>query len=113
MPDGGSTSDTGGDVAHGSIVVVADPDGDEVVGSVANGPVISHIIGSTSFNRDDLAGNDKLGVGAKSSGAGIVIEENVGDKIGRSAVKDAVGSWKRWGGGGRGGGVGSFVGESV
>jgi len=56
MPNGGGTGDARGDVAHGGIVVVADPDGNQIVRSKADGPVVPQIVAGSSFDSDLLVG---------------------------------------------------------
>ena len=82
VPDGSGTSDTGSEVAHGGVVIVADPSGDEEFGSVANGPVVAQIVGSAGFDRDDLTSNDEFGVGPKSCRSGAVVLNNMRNEIG-------------------------------
>ena len=49
MPDRGSAGDTDR-VYHGGVISVASPDTDNHIGSIAHGPVIRKIIGSTGLS---------------------------------------------------------------
>lgn len=89
VPDGGGASDTGGDVAHGGVVVVADPSGDEVVGGVAEGPVVAEVVGGAGFDSDLLTGDVEDRIEAEGTGAGLVVGEDVGDLVGDARVENA------------------------
>ena len=60
VPDGRGAGDAGGDIGHGGVVKVTDPDcGKKVVGKT-NGPVVPHIIGGSCLDGDLVVGNDKV-----------------------------------------------------
>lgn len=50
IPDRGSAGDTGGDLTHGRVVIVAYPDGGEQVGGVADGPVVAQVLGGAGLD---------------------------------------------------------------
>ncbi len=54
---------------HGGVVKIADPGGDEVVGSVADGPVVAKVVGGAGFYGDFRVVGD-VKVRAKGRGSG-------------------------------------------
>jgi len=73
IPDGRGAGDTGGDLAHGLVIVVADPSGYQIILGVTDGPVVTHAVGSAGFDSDFLTGDMKNRMGAKSLRAGKII----------------------------------------
>ena len=94
VPDGSGTGVAGFEVgAHGGVVVVADPNGDETgigSGSVANRPVVSFFFGSAGFDTDRLSGNVEDAASAEGAGASAVIEEDVRDEKGDFGGKNII-----------------------
>ncbi|NIT03875.1 hypothetical protein GTO10_03000, partial [Candidatus Saccharibacteria bacterium] len=67
------------------------PDGDEIIGGEANGPVVPHVLGGARFDGHmGMIGDVKNGVGAKSGSAGGVVREDVGEEIGNVGRKDSL-----------------------
>lgn len=88
VPNRSGASNARGKVAHRLIIIIADPNSNEKVGSIADGPIVFKIIGGAGFNRDDLIFDAKLRIWTKGIRASRIILENVGDDIGNSRWKD-------------------------
>jgi len=105
VPHGRGAGDTGGDVAHGSVVVVADPGGDEEVFGVTESPVVAKVVGSAGFDSDLVVGNIENGVGTEGGASGLIVGEDVGDLVGDARVENARLRARTGGSGDQGGGA--------
>ena len=59
IPNRRGAGDTGSNIRHGSIVVVADPDSYQSVSGVADGPVITQVLSGAGFDGDLVTGDVK------------------------------------------------------
>lgn len=50
VPDGGGTGNSGSNMAHGGVVIVADPNPNQVILGVADGPIIAEVVSGASFD---------------------------------------------------------------
>ncbi len=88
VPDRRGAGDAGGNIAHGRVVVVADPSGDQNIRSEADGPVVAHVIGGPGLDANRFPRDNELTIRAKSADASIIVQENVADDIGDLFGKD-------------------------
>ena len=83
VPDRGGAGNAGGNITHGGIVVVADPNGNQTGGSPADGPVVAQVVGGAGFDGNfGVVFHYQPGAGAESLGAGVVVQQNMIDYIG-------------------------------